>query len=61
MIVDLEITPKQKRAAGDRCCEPVAYPDIERWQAERVATLARALGDPVRLQLVDVLRAFASG
>ena len=59
MNVDLGIAPKQKRAAGERCCEPVAYPDIERRQAERVASLARALGDPVRLQLVDVLRKHA--
>lgn len=59
MAVNLELTPKQKRAAGERCCEPVVYPDIERRQAERMATIARALGDPVRLQLVDVLRKHA--
>ena len=59
MAIDLELVPKQKRAAGERCCEPVAYPDIERRQAERMTTVARALGDPVRLQLVDVLRKHA--
>ena len=41
------------------CCEPVAYPDVEREQAERLATVAKALGDPIRLQLVDVLRKHA--
>ena len=56
MVIDLELVPKQKRPAGERCCEPVAYPDIERRQAERMALIAKALGDPVRLQLVDVLR-----
>ena len=56
MGVDLELTPKQKRPAGEPCCEPVVYPDVERRQAERMATIAKALGDPVRLQLVDVLR-----
>jgi len=30
MSVDLELTPKTKRAAGERCCEPVVYPDVER-------------------------------
>ncbi len=35
MAVDLELLPKQKRAAGERC------------------------GDPIRLQLVDVLRKHA--
>lgn len=59
MAVDLELTPKHKRAAGERCCEPVAYPDVERGEAVRMAQVARALGDPVRLQLVDVLRRHA--
>jgi ArsR family transcriptional regulator len=59
MAVDLELTPKVKRAAGERCCEPVVYPDLEREQAQRMATIAKALGDPVRLQLVDVLRKHA--
>jgi ArsR family transcriptional regulator, arsenate/arsenite/antimonite-responsive transcriptional repressor len=59
MTIDLELTPKQKRAAGAPCCEPVVYPDVERQQAERMATIAKALSDPVRLQLVDVLRKHA--
>jgi ArsR family transcriptional regulator len=59
MAVDLELAPKQKRPAGERCCEPVVYPDVEREQAQRMATIAKALGDPVRLQLVDVLRRHA--
>ena len=56
MSTPLDLAPKQKRAAGEPCCEPVAYPDIERAQAERLASIAKALGDPVRMQLVDVLR-----
>jgi ArsR family transcriptional regulator len=56
MPVDLELAPKTKRPAGERCCEPVAYPDVDRDRAERMATIAKALGDPVRVQLVDVLR-----
>ena len=59
MPVDLELAPKQKRPPGEPCCEPVAYPDVERQQAERVAGVAKALGDPIRLQLVDVLRKHA--
>src|SRR5918911_2161886 len=59
MAVDLELVPKHKRAAGERCCEPVVYPDVEREQAQRMAMIAKALGDPVRLQLVDVLRKHA--
>jgi ArsR family transcriptional regulator, arsenate/arsenite/antimonite-responsive transcriptional repressor len=59
MSVDLELVPKQKRAAGERCCEPVVYPDVQREQALRMAAVAKALGDPVRLQLVDVLRKHA--
>ncbi len=59
MPVDLELAPKQKRAAGEPCCAPVVYPDVERAQAVRMAEVAKALGDPIRLQLVDVLRKHA--
>src|SRR5829696_1586127 len=59
MAVDLELVPKTKRPAGERCCAPVVYPDVERQQAERTAALAKAIADPVRLQLVDVLRKHA--
>src|SRR5512134_3825024 len=59
MAVDLQLHPKQKRPAGEPCCEPVVYPDVERTQAERMAAVAKALGDPIRLQLIDVLRKHA--
>src|ERR671933_750310 len=59
MSIDLELAPKQKRPPGERCCEPVAYPDIEREEAERIAQVARALSDPIRIQLVAVLRKHA--
>jgi ArsR family transcriptional regulator len=59
MSVDLALAPKTKRAAGERCCEPVAYPDVDREHAVRIASVAKALGDPIRLQLVDVLRRHA--
>src|SRR5438477_7320667 len=59
MAVDLGLTPKTKRPAGGRCCEPVVYPDVERREAERMGAVAKALGDPIRVQLVDVLRKHA--
>jgi ArsR family transcriptional regulator, arsenate/arsenite/antimonite-responsive transcriptional repressor len=59
MTIDLELAPKQKRPAGEPCCEPVVYPDLERAEAERTAKVAKALGDPIRMQLVDVLRKHA--
>jgi ArsR family transcriptional regulator len=59
MAVDLELAPKHKRPKGEACCEPVVYPDIDRRRAERVGEVAKALGDPVRIQLVDVLRKHA--
>jgi ArsR family transcriptional regulator, arsenate/arsenite/antimonite-responsive transcriptional repressor len=58
-VSPLELAPKQKRPSGEACCEPVVYPDIERDEAERMAQVAKALGDPVRMQLVDVLRKHA--
>jgi len=59
MAADLELAPKQKRPAGEACCEPIAYPEVERDEAERMGRVAKALGDPVRVQLVDVLRRHA--
>ena len=58
-VKTLELAPKQKRPKGEVCCEPVVYPEIERGEAERMAVVAKALGDPVRMQLVDVLKKHA--
>src|ERR1700735_2843313 len=59
MSVDLQLSPKTKRAAGEPCCQPVVYPDVDRAQALRTAEVAKALGDPVRVQRIDVLRKHA--
>jgi ArsR family transcriptional regulator, arsenate/arsenite/antimonite-responsive transcriptional repressor len=59
MAVALELAPKQKRAAGAPCCGPVVFPDVTPVSAARMAEVAKALGDPIRLQLVDVLRKHA--
>jgi ArsR family transcriptional regulator len=59
MSVDLQLPPNTTRPAGQPCCQPVVYPDVERAQAARMAIVAKALGDPIRLQLVDVLRKHA--
>jgi ArsR family transcriptional regulator len=59
MSVDMVMEPKTKRPAGEPCCEPVVHPEVDRDRAARLAELAKALGDPVRLQLVDVLRKHA--
>src|SRR3954470_22477723 len=59
MAVDLALAPKQKRPPGEPCCTPVVYPDVDQARAERLAQIAKALGDPIRLQLVDVLRRHA--
>ena len=59
MSVDFDLAPKTKRRKGEPCCEPVVYPDVDRDHALRMAQIAKALGDPIRLQLVDVLRRHA--
>ena len=59
MNVELQLAPKTKRAKGERCCDPVVYPDVQRARAEQLAATAKALSDPIRLQLVDVLRKHA--
>ena len=58
-MAELELAPKQKRPPGERCCEPLAYPRVALPDAERIARVAKALGDPIRLQLIDVLRRHA--
>jgi ArsR family transcriptional regulator len=57
--MELELAPKTKRAKGEVCCEPLVYPDVQRDQAQRMAIIAKALADPIRIQLVDVLRKHA--
>jgi ArsR family transcriptional regulator len=59
MAVALKTQPKVKRPAGQPCCEPLVYPAVDQAQAERIAQVARALSDPIRVQLVDVLRSHA--
>ena len=59
MPVDLPLSPKQKRPAGQPCCEPVVYPEVSGDEAARLAAVAKALSDPIRVQLVDVLRKHA--
>jgi ArsR family transcriptional regulator len=58
-VTDLTLAPKKKRPAGDPCCTPVVHPEIDAAQVTRLAAVARALSDPIRVQLVDVLRRHA--
>jgi ArsR family transcriptional regulator len=59
VAVELDIAPKTKRPVGQPCCEPLVHPEVRRADAARLAAIAKALGDPTRLQLVDVLRSHA--
>ena len=56
MSVDVTLAPKRKRPAGEACCEPLVHPNVDVACAERIAALGKALSDPIRVQLVDVLR-----
>jgi ArsR family transcriptional regulator len=53
--VELVTLPKKKRSKSEPACEPLVHPKIEVGDATRLAQVARALGDPVRLQIVDIL------
>ncbi len=59
MATQLAIQPKSKRPAGEPCCTPVVWPEVEGDRAGRLAEVAKALGDPIRVQIVDVLRRHA--
>ena len=54
--MELTLAPKTKRAKGEVCCEPLVLPEVDPVQAADIAKLAKALSDPIRVQLVDVLR-----
>ena len=55
MTVDITLAPKRKRDAGEVCDRPLVWPEVTAEQAGRLAAVARALADPVRVQLMDVL------
>jgi len=59
MQSNLTLTPKRKRPAGQPCCVAPVTPEITSAEAVDVAAVARALADPIRVQLVDVLRRHA--
>jgi ArsR family transcriptional regulator len=56
-MMDVTLTPKRKRAPGDPRTIAPARPTVDADSAARLAGYAKALGDPVRVQLVDVLAA----
>ncbi|HZO59952.1 MAG TPA: metalloregulator ArsR/SmtB family transcription factor [Solirubrobacterales bacterium] len=59
MAVALKTEPKVKRPAGKPCCDPPVHPAVTPAAAQRIAQVGRALSDPIRVQLVDVLRKHA--
>ena len=59
MSIDLTLAPKTKRSAGEPCCEVTVEPQTSPDEAVRLAAIAKALADPIRVQLVDVLRRHA--
>ena len=59
MALDLALAPKTKRPAGEVCCEPLVYPEISAAAASRLSAVAGALSEPIRVQIVDVLRRHA--
>jgi ArsR family transcriptional regulator, arsenate/arsenite/antimonite-responsive transcriptional repressor len=51
------LSPRERRPGG--CCTPTAQPELGAAQAAGLAAVAKALGDPTRLQIVDALRVSA--
>jgi ArsR family transcriptional regulator len=48
------LSPRRRQTEG--CCAPVVRPDVSRPEATSLAGVAKALGDPTRLQIIDVIR-----
>jgi ArsR family transcriptional regulator len=48
------LSPRERQAGG--CCTAAVEPDVTAAAAARLARVAKALADPTRLRIVDVLR-----
>jgi ArsR family transcriptional regulator len=55
--MDVTLPPKHKRPAGDARTVAPAQPTIGPEHAARLAAYAKALSDPIRVQVIDVLAA----
>jgi ArsR family transcriptional regulator len=51
------LSPRRRQTAG--CCVPAAQPKVDAAQAVALAAVAKALGDPTRLRIVDAVRSAA--
>jgi ArsR family transcriptional regulator len=51
------LSPRRRQPAG--CCAPSAQPSVDAAQAAALAAVAKALGDPTRLRIVDAVRSAA--
>ena len=54
-VMETILVPKRKRAPGAPPAVSPARPSLDAERATRLATYAKALADPIRVQLVDVL------
>ena len=54
MLVDI-LTPIDTRLSPISCCAPLASPVLSDEEAEATAALFRALADPARVRLVNIL------
>src|SRR3712207_1606511 len=55
--IDMSETTLDARAAAIACCAPIAAPTLSAAEAEATAKIFRALGDPARLRLLNMLAA----
>lgn len=51
------LSPRRRQPAG--CCTTTAQPQISPEEATTLAAVAKALGDPTRLRIVDTVRSAA--
>jgi ArsR family transcriptional regulator len=54
-VMETILVPKRKRAPGAPPVVSLARPSLDGERATRLAAYAKALADPIRVQLVDVL------
>lgn len=56
VMTAMPMAPAARRSFGERCCSSDVLSPLTDAQTESMTAVLKALADPVRLQIVDVLR-----
>jgi ArsR family transcriptional regulator len=61
MVVNMKDGPMSSPTTSDLCCQPLLGAPLDEAEAEALATVMKALADPVRLRLISLISAADGG